>query len=58
MNIRNIMYLFNTGYTEEQIVKELELSEEDVIGFRIKMIGWFDRLAFEANLRERYANFN
>ncbi|MEP4888491.1 MAG: hypothetical protein ABJV04_00570 [Aliiglaciecola sp.] len=57
MDIKILMEYFNDGYSERQIVKELELSEEEIDDFRIQVSKWIDKLEYEAQLIVRFANF-
>ena len=48
------MLRFNMGCTQEEIVKELELTEDDARSFASHMQSWFDILELEANQYQRF----
>ena len=54
MNIKNVMYRYNIGCTQKEIVEELDLTEEDVKRMIYLMHSWFDILHLEARTYQRF----
>lgn len=54
MNVKNVMYLFTTGYTQEQIVKKLDLTEDDALQMASIINSWFNTLQLEADRLQRF----
>jgi len=47
MKMENFMCLVNEGFTQEQIVRELDLTEEEAIVMALQIQSWFDILYLE-----------
>ena len=57
MRIEQYFELLVDGYTPADIVRELDLTEADVIDMTIKVNAWLDELQLEANTRDSYKRF-
>lgn len=54
MSIKQCLYLFNTGHSTSEIVKQLELTEADARDLAIKVISWLDELQLESRYQEQF----
>jgi len=54
LSIKQCLYLFNTGHSTSEIVKQLELTEADARDIAIKVISWLDELQLESRYQEQY----
>jgi hypothetical protein len=54
MSIKQCLYLFNTGHSTKEIVKQMELTEADARVIAIKVISWLDGLQLESRHQEQY----
>jgi hypothetical protein len=57
MSIKILFELYDEGYTLADIVRELDLTEDDVRGMTVKTNKWLVELQLEANARDSYKRF-
>ncbi|MBA6398251.1 hypothetical protein [Colwellia sp. BRX10-4] len=57
MRIEQYFDLLVDGYTPADIVKNLDLSEDDVMDMTIETKKWLDELQREANIRDSYQRY-
>lgn len=55
MNIKQCLYLFNTGHSTSEIVKQMDLSEAEARDIAIKIISWLEELQLESRYQEQYS---
>jgi hypothetical protein len=55
--MKNCFELFYDGYTPADIVRNLEMSETDVLDLEIKINKWLDELKLESCMRDSYLRY-
>ncbi|RTR37264.1 hypothetical protein EKG38_20250 [Shewanella canadensis] len=56
--MKDFIYYINMGSTPEWLVKQMELSEEEVIDLTVKVKSFMDCLQLEAARHERFNRYS